>query len=85
MNKEEYKAKKIEEFTSKVYDKKLTAGQIYREAHSFLSQTIDELWALPEEREALDSGIIDYYEEGWNACRIVEAERMRDKQIKENI
>lgn len=89
MNKEEYKAKKIAEFENEFYPDVINGrGGAMQD---FLSQTIDELWALPN-RSDLNQIVQDSQgsvcpspeeiakEVGWNDC-IAEAERMRDNKL----
>ncbi len=72
---EAYKAKKIAELT------KINCLDM-KNVEDFLSQTIDELWALPEKRPVLlvSEEYDDGHRDGWNAC-IAEAERMRDNKL----
>jgi len=84
---EKYKAKKIAEFEEGFYPDVIhgrgEAMQI------FLSQTIDELWALPEKKGIYELKIPEAmktfeeavcFKEGYLFC-IAEAERMRDLLI----
>jgi hypothetical protein len=86
---EEWKAKKLEELEDKgfLWGVGMTNGERLK---AFLSQTIDELWALPEKKELWDIEkdieltMSGQQKRGWNAC-IAEAERMRDLSIKRKV
>ena len=76
---EKYRAKKLEEFDKHRFD---FVGDIsFLKVKELLSQTIDELWAIPFEKHYDDEDEEGEYEMGWNAC-IAEAERKRDLIIK---
>ena len=83
--KEEYKAGKLKELECLL---RLISQDRPADLYSFLSQTIDELWALPDKRNEKENSplpipkeFIKLYRKGFNAC-IAEAERMRDLSIK---
>ena len=79
MTLEEYKKKKLEKV-----DHIFNGHPIMRrkEMLELMSQTIDELWAIPFEKHYDDEDEEGEYEMGWNAC-IDEAERMRDNKLSE--
>lgn len=90
MTKEEYKKRKLEdlkEYAQYHYCEGEAKFIALKDAESFLSQTIDEVWKLPEERELSSVENLphiknnNHWRNGWNAC-IAEAERMRDNQKK---
>lgn len=86
MTQEEYRAKKIRGFRRTLKHSQLNSPFVNRdEIEAFLSQTIDELWALPEKETSSCPCVSEEWDvawnEGWNAC-IAEAERMRDLSIK---
>jgi hypothetical protein len=100
---EQYRAKKLEEFCKQFVVEKgggrdglgdpIPPYEELKEFdpekyQAFLSQTIDELWALPDKRNEKENSplpipkeFIKLYRKGFNAC-IAEAERMRDLSIK---
>ena len=84
MTLEEYKKKKLEELEKWSMNMDEFA---YNYLKTFFTQTIDELWALPEKKELWDIEkdieltMSGQQKRGWNAC-IAEAERMRDLNIK---
>ena len=90
MNKEEYKKIKLESIRNFI---NLPPFQELRldDVESFLSQTIDDLWKLPERKSEDTPTDTEVKTQNrfsarvsWNAC-IAEAERMRDLSIKVKI
>jgi len=100
MTQEQYRARKLEElnklkikaaFIQEGHDKTFDGEEIecveIGDIKAFLSQTIDELWfELPAKImiQPAFSKSSNKYAEGVNDA-IAEAERMRDKQIKETV
>jgi len=81
---EEYKAKQIKRMKDMLSPYMICVEPAVIE---LFSQTIDELWALPDKRNEKENSplpipkeFIKLYRKGFNAC-IAEAERMRDLSI----
>ena len=87
MTKEEYKKINLEKF-EKEFKGYVFGNYSKMEIKAFLSQTIDELYELPEKEESScpcvsEEGVTEW-EKGWNACIDRITERTRDLKIKKS-